>query len=172
MSLLRKAFLSQKLIPVSDERRDGRSSGSRVNTSSLLPDCFDTLVSVASQCQWFMQVALRLQLRVQPQIDSRVISISPPHRVPFMPNGHRRRGLSGSEASDASQSQKINAEQHQKSMPCFARIPDWKGCFTSFISVTRSATSMSSSLASRPVRITLVRECRLSTAAITSCTSR
>ncbi|MFT5580681.1 MAG: hypothetical protein ACI9WS_003449, partial [Paraglaciecola psychrophila] len=60
------------------------------------------------QCQWFMQVALRLQLRVQPRINCKVMFNSLSHRVPFMPNGHRRRGLSGSEASDASQKQKIN----------------------------------------------------------------
>lgn len=38
-----KQFLSQKLNPVSDERRDGRSSGSRVNAFTPLPK---TIVSV------------------------------------------------------------------------------------------------------------------------------
>jgi hypothetical protein len=49
-----KQFLSQKLDPVSDERRDGRSSGSRVNAFSPLPK---TNVSVDIASSYSLTVA-------------------------------------------------------------------------------------------------------------------
>ena len=45
----------------------------------------------------------------------------------------------------------ISASAHQNSMPCWALTPARNGCLTRVISVTRSATSISSGLALRPV---------------------
>ena len=45
----------------------------------------------------------------------------------------------------------------QNSTPAWALMPDRNGCFTSVISVTRSAASISSSFAFRPVKTTWVR---------------
>ena len=50
----------------------------------------------------------------------------------------------------------------QKSMPRWALMPTWKGCFTSTISLTRSAYSISSGAAPRPVSTTWVRSARAS----------
>ena len=49
-----------------------------------------------------------------------------------------------------------DAGRHQNSTPIWAFMPERNGCFTRLISVTRSAISISSSAAFRPVRTTWV----------------
>ena len=49
-----------------------------------------------------------------------------------------------------------DGRRHQNSTPICALMPDRKGCLTSAISVTRSAISISSSAAFRPVSTTCV----------------
>ena len=63
-------------------------------------------------------------------------------------------------------------EAHQNSMPGCAFTPAAKWCFTTVISVTRSAAAISSALALRPVTTTCSPGRRACSAAITACSGR
>ena len=77
----KESTLSQELIPVPDERRDGRSSGLRVFTISRLPECN----SVASASRSSFTVAgTALDSTSKHSLER---TSNPYTRFPFSPNG-------------------------------------------------------------------------------------
>src|SRR2546422_5920639 len=73
-------------------------------------------------------------------------------RAGIRSHAHRHRRLAAARAAEQQD------DRHQKSMPRIARTPRSNACLTFRISVTVSASSMSSAGASRPVAITLTAE--------------
>ena len=123
------------------------------------------------------------QLRVQPRIHtefpiSRLAQAAPSARI-LATQSEARQGGGGSCrrcSREAGISNGLRRAQRlrpdQKSMPRTAFIPAWNGCLTARISLTKSAYSHNSGLASRPVRITLVRADRASRPSMTEASDR